>query len=98
VPVEVLAGPAHRRARTGVPGGDLDIAQANSGIQHGRHERVPEHAGMWPGDRHARVLGEVAQAAGGVPAHPGTAAVEQYRPAGPVGGGAVDRPSMTQVR
>jgi hypothetical protein len=46
---------------------------------------------MWPGDPHARVLGEVAQAAGGgVPVHPGAAAVEQDRPAGPVCGGAVD--------
>jgi len=38
VPVEVLAGPviAHGRARIGVPGGDLDITQANPGIQTGR--------------------------------------------------------------
>jgi hypothetical protein len=48
-----------------VPGGDLDIAQVNPGIQHGRHERVPEHVGMWPGDTHARVLGKVVPAAGG---------------------------------
>ena len=52
VPVEVLAGPvvAGGRAGIGVPGGDLDIAQVNPGIQHGRDEGVPEHAGMWPGD------------------------------------------------
>jgi len=49
---------------------------------------------MWPGDPHARVLGEVAQAAGGgVPVHPGAAAVEQDRPAGPACGGAVDGPA-----
>lgn len=70
VPVEVLAGPviARGRAGIGVPGGDLDIAQVNSRIQHGRDEGVPEHVGMWPGDPYARVLGEAAQAAGrGVP-------------------------------
>jgi hypothetical protein len=49
---------------------------------------------VWPGDRYARVLGEVAQAAGGgVPVHPGAAAVEQDRAAGAVGGGAVDGPA-----
>ena len=41
VPVEVLAGPvvARGRAGIGVPGGDLDIAQVNPGIQHGCNER-----------------------------------------------------------
>jgi hypothetical protein len=49
---------------------------------------------MWPGDPYARVLGEVAQAAGGgVSVHPGAAAVEQDRPAGPARGGAVDGPA-----
>ena len=48
MPVEVLAGRvvAGRRAGVGVPGGDLDIAQANPCIEHGRDERVPEHAGV----------------------------------------------------
>ena len=45
---------------------------------------------MWPGDPHARVLGEVAQAAGGgMPVHPGAAPIEQDRSAGPVGYGPV---------
>ena len=52
---------------------------------------------MWgcgPGDSHARVLGEVAQAAGGgVPVHPGAAGIEQDRPAGPLRYGAVDGPA-----
>ena len=75
-------------------GGDLDIAQADPGVQHGRDERVPEHVGMWPGDPHARVPGQVAQAAGGgVPVHPGAAAVEQDRPAGAARDGAVDGPA-----
>ena len=40
VPVEVLAGPviARGRAGIGVPGGDLDIAQVDPGIEHGRDE------------------------------------------------------------
>jgi hypothetical protein len=49
---------------------------------------------VWPGDPYACVLGEVAQAAGGgVPVHPGAAAVEQDRPASPVCGGAVGGPA-----
>ncbi len=49
---------------------------------------------MWPGDPYARVLGQVPQAAGGgVPVHPGVAAVEQDRPAGPVRDCAVDGPA-----
>ena len=40
VAVEVLPGPVARgRAEIGVPGGDLDIAQVNPGIQHGCHGR-----------------------------------------------------------
>jgi hypothetical protein len=72
VPVEVLAGAvvAGGRAGIGVPGGDLDIAQVNASIEHGRDEGVPEHVGVWPGDPYACVLGEVAQAAGGGRAGP----------------------------
>jgi hypothetical protein len=55
---------------------------------------MSEHVRMWPDDPHARVLGEVAQAADGrVPVHPGAAAVEQDRAAGPVRGGTVDGPA-----
>jgi hypothetical protein len=45
VPVEVLAGPviAGSCAGIGVPGGDLDIAQVNPGIQTGR-EQCSNHA------------------------------------------------------
>jgi hypothetical protein len=40
VTVEVLAGPvvAHRGAWVGVPGGDLDIAQVDPGIETGREQ------------------------------------------------------------
>ena len=38
VAVQVLAGPvvSHGRARIGVAGGDLDVAQVDSGVEHGR--------------------------------------------------------------
>ncbi len=43
VPVEVVAGPviAGGGAGIGVPGGDLDIAQVDPGVEHGRDEGVP---------------------------------------------------------
>jgi hypothetical protein len=66
-----------------VPGGDLDIAQVHSGVQHGRDEGVAEHVGVGPGDPDPCSGGEAPQAAGGSMAvHPGAAAVEQDRPAG----------------
>jgi hypothetical protein len=42
VSVEVLAGPvvAHRRAWVGVAGGDLDVAEADASVEHGRDEGV----------------------------------------------------------
>jgi hypothetical protein len=45
MPVEVLACPvvAGGRSGIGVPGGDLDIAQVNAGIETGR-ERFTNHA------------------------------------------------------
>ena len=45
MPVEVLAGPVIARggAGIGVPGGDLDIAQVNPGIETGR-EQYSNHA------------------------------------------------------
>jgi len=47
-----------------------------------------------PGDPDTGVLGEPQEAAGGcVPVHPGAAAAEQDRPAGPCADGAVDRPA-----
>jgi hypothetical protein len=63
-----------------VTGGNLDIAQVDAGIEHGRHEGVTEHVRVCPGDLEAGGRGEVPQAAGGgVPVHPGAAAVEQDR-------------------
>src|SRR5664280_1076769 len=50
VAVQVLACPvvAHGGARVGVPSGDLDIPQVDSGVQHRGHERVPQHVRMHP--------------------------------------------------
>jgi hypothetical protein len=41
VAVKILAGPVitHRRARIGVTGSDLDVAQVHPSIEHGRDER-----------------------------------------------------------
>jgi hypothetical protein len=44
--------------------------RSTPGIQHGRGEGVPEHMGMWPGDPHARVLGEVGAGGGWLRAGP----------------------------
>ena len=46
--VEVLARSvvAHRGARVGVTGGDLDIPQVDACIEHGGDERMPEHVRM----------------------------------------------------
>jgi hypothetical protein len=45
VPVEVLAGAvvAHGRAGVGVTGGDLYVAQAHAGVEHGRDKGVAQH-------------------------------------------------------
>jgi hypothetical protein len=47
MPVKVVTGPVvpHRRARVGVPDGDLHVTKVGSGVQTGRHEGVPEHVG-----------------------------------------------------
>jgi hypothetical protein len=54
VAVEILAGPvvAHGGSWVGVAGGDRDVAQADAGVEYGRHERVAQH--MRVEDRQAR--------------------------------------------
>jgi hypothetical protein len=44
VAIEVLARPvvAHRRPQVGMAGGDLHIAQADPGVEHGRHESMAQ--------------------------------------------------------
>ena len=94
--VQVLASPvvAHRGARVGVAGGDLDVAQVDASVKYGRDECVAQHVRMCPDDLDAGRLGEAVQAAGGrVPVHPGAAAVDQDRPARPRADCPVDRPA-----
>src|SRR5665647_1875067 len=45
VAIEVLAGPVvlHGGAWVGVAGGDLHVAEVDSGVEHLGHEGVPEH-------------------------------------------------------
>jgi hypothetical protein len=47
--VEILAGPVitHRGAGIGMAGGDLDVPQIDTSVQHGRDERVSEHMWVW---------------------------------------------------
>jgi len=48
VAVQVLAGPvvAHGGARVGVPGGDLDVAQVDAGVETGRDKCVTLMSGL----------------------------------------------------
>jgi hypothetical protein len=64
VAVEVVTRPviAHSRARVSVPNCDLHVPQVHAGIQHGGHERVPEHMRCVPADPHACGPGQVPQA------------------------------------
>src|SRR5581483_4625766 len=79
VTVEVLASTvvAHRGAGIGVTGGDLDIAQVDARVEHGGNECVAQHVRVCPASLDAGGCCELSQAAGGgVPVHPGAAAVE----------------------
>ncbi len=94
--VEILAGPVitHRGAWIGVTGGDLDVPQVHSGIEHGRDEGMPEHVTVRPDNSHTCGPGEAPEPPGGsVAIHPGTAAVEQDRAVRAGADGLVDGPA-----
>src|ERR1022692_5188780 len=96
VAVKVLAGPVvtHGDTRVGVPGGDLDVAKIHSSVKTGRHERMPEHMRMRPGDPHTRLVSEPPESPGsGMTVHARPAAVKQNRPGGPATDSAVDSSS-----
>jgi len=77
-----------------VAGGDLDVAQVDVDVETGRDESVTQHVRVRPGDPAAGGVGETPQAAGSrVPVHPGTAGVQQDRPAVPEAGRPVDGPA-----
>jgi hypothetical protein len=94
--VEVLAGAvvAHGRSRVGVTGGDLHVAEADAGIEHGGDECVAQH--VWVHSRHpyARGSSQVSQSPGrGVAIHSTAGAVQQDRPVETVADGSVNRPA-----
>jgi hypothetical protein len=96
VPIEVLAGTviSHRGFRISMAGGDLDIAEADAGVEHGRDERVPQHVWMHPRYPDPGGLGQMLESAGGgVAVHAGADPVEQDRPGAPVADRAVDGPT-----
>jgi hypothetical protein len=96
VSVKVVAGPvvAHRCARVGVPGGDLDIAQVDACIEHGGHASVPKHVRVHPRQPDARSAGEPAEPTGSrVAVHPRAASVQQQRSCFTVAAGAVNGPT-----
>lgn len=76
--VEVFSGPvvAHGRARVGVPGGDLHIAEVDASIEHCCDEGVPQYVWMHPGQPDVRGESEPAQP---LPIHPLPAPIQQYR-------------------
>jgi hypothetical protein len=93
VPVEVLAGPvvAHGGSRIGVAGGDLHVAQADAGVEHGGDEGVAQHVRVHPGHPDPGDSGEVFESAGGrVPVHPRAVDVAQDRTALAAVDGSVD--------
>jgi hypothetical protein len=70
-------------AWVGVAGSDLDVAQVDTGLEHGGDEGVAQRVQVHAGQVDAGALGEPAQASGGaVPVHPYPAAVEQEPRAG----------------
>ncbi len=72
-------------------GGDLDVTQVDTGVEHGGHEGVPEHVWVHPGDLHAGLLGEPTQPAGcAVPVHPSAEGGEENRTGGPVANAALE--------
>jgi hypothetical protein len=94
VPVETAAGTviAHRRARVGVRGGFLDVAERNSGVEGGGDECVPQRVRP---DR----LGDPGAAGhpaddprGAVPIQPLSVRAEEDRPLHALSDDQVDRP------
>ncbi len=80
VPVEVRSGlvVAHGRAWVGMAGGDPNIAQADSRIEHGGHECVPQHVRMHSRQPRPGAVCQLPQAAGcAMVVHSSAASVQQ---------------------
>jgi hypothetical protein len=79
---QVLAGAvvAHRGAWIGVAGGDLYVAKADAGVQHGRDEGVAQHVRVHPRHPNSGRLSQVLESTGGrVPVYSGAEGVAQDR-------------------
>jgi hypothetical protein len=95
VSVEVLAGSviAHRGARIGMAGSDLDVPQVDPSVQHGCDEGISEHVWVGAGGLHSGGFRESPQApCCCVPVHTYATAVEQDEAAGTAADGLVDGP------
>jgi hypothetical protein len=74
-----------------VAGGDLHVAQVDPSVEHGSHERVPQHVRVHPRGLHAGGLGQAVQPSGrAVLVHPGAVSGAQDRRGLPVGDGSLD--------
>jgi hypothetical protein len=77
----------------GVAGGDLDVAEIYSSVEHGGDIGMAEHVGMHPRTGDAGRVCQVAEAASGaVPVHPVPTPVEQEWAAAAVPGRTFDGP------
>jgi hypothetical protein len=69
----------------------LHVPQVDPGVEHGGHERVPEHVGVHPREADTSEGRKLAQSPGrGVPVHSDAPSVEQQRSAGPIAGRPLD--------
>ncbi len=76
----------------GVPGGDLDVAQVDAGVQRRGDKGVPQHVGVHPRQFDTGLFGQAAEPAGGaVPVHPGTPGGQQDGSGRPFVDGPLDR-------
>jgi len=90
VAIEILACSvvAHGCAGVGVAGGDLDVAQVDTRIEHRRDEGVSEHVWVHAWQTDAGLFCEVAQAScRAMTVHPRASVVEQDGPGGALADG-----------
>jgi len=92
MPVQILAGTviSHRCPRICMTGRDLNVSETDARVEHGGHERVPEHVRMHPWHANPRRVGQLPEPpGGGVPVHPHAVDIAEDRS----GVAAVDGPA-----
>ncbi len=92
--VEVLAGAvvSHGGSRVCVARRDLDVPQADAGVEHGGHESMPEHVRVHPRHADARRVGQLPESTrGDVPVHPSAVDIAEDRSGVAAVSGSVDR-------